>query len=84
MRALSIRIRNLCVHWAYASGTYTCTEHTHQELMLVLSIRISVTRMLSISVKIQEIEKVPSKHAELTRKELMRALSIRIRNLSVH
>ncbi len=37
--ALSIlRIRYLCTHWAYASETYACSEHTHQELMRVLSI----------------------------------------------
>ncbi len=26
MRALTIRVRNRCVHWANASGTNTCTE----------------------------------------------------------
>jgi hypothetical protein len=33
-------IRSRCVHWSYASRTYTCTEHTHQELMRALSRRI--------------------------------------------
>ncbi len=36
---LSIRIRNWCAPWAYGSGTDACTEHTHQELMRMLSMR---------------------------------------------
>ncbi len=32
MRILSIRIRNWCMYWAFASETYACTEHTHQVL----------------------------------------------------
>ena len=45
-------------------------EHTHKELM----------RMLSISIKNSKFEKVPSKHAEHAREERMRALSVRVRN----
>ncbi len=30
---LIMRVRNWCVHWAYASGTDACTERTRQELM---------------------------------------------------
>jgi hypothetical protein len=37
---LSIRIRNLRACWACASGTDACTEHTSQELVRALSIRI--------------------------------------------
>ncbi len=36
---LSIRIRNWCAPWAYGSGTNACTEHKHQELMRMLSMR---------------------------------------------
>ncbi len=36
---LSIRIRNWCAPWAYRSGTDACPEHTHQELMRMLSMR---------------------------------------------
>ncbi len=70
MRALSIRIRNTCVHWAYyASETNACNEHTHQVqvLMRVLSICISslcgycanasVPRMLSISGNIPSLKR---------------------------
>jgi hypothetical protein len=32
MRALSIRIWNLCLHLAYASGTGAYAEHTHPKL----------------------------------------------------
>ncbi len=40
LRAMSIRIKNWCVRWAYASGTDASTEHTRQKLMRALSIRI--------------------------------------------
>ncbi len=35
---ISIHIRNWCMHWVCVSGTDDCSEHTHQELMCVLSI----------------------------------------------
>ncbi len=41
MRTLSIRVRNWCASWAFAQGTGAHAEHTHQELMLMLSIHIS-------------------------------------------
>ncbi len=47
MRNLSIRLRNWCACWAYASGTDAYAEHTHQFL----------TRMLSISVKIPNLKR---------------------------
>ncbi len=37
---LSIRVRNWCVHWAYARGTDACTKRTRQELMRALSVRV--------------------------------------------
>ncbi len=52
---LSIRIRDWCVPWAYGSGTDAFAEHTHQELMRMLSVHCThqfLTRMLRISVKI--------------------------------
>jgi hypothetical protein len=49
------------------SGTDTYPEHTSQELMPALIVG-------------KKFEKVPSKHAEYMRYELMPALSIRIRN----
>ncbi len=62
MRTLSIRVRNLCVRWAYGSGTDACTEHTSQELIRALSAHM-------------KFEKVSSKHAEHTHQDLMRTLS---------
>jgi hypothetical protein len=60
-RTLSVRVRNWCMHWAYASGTGACTEHTHQVLIHAQSA-------------------VPLKHAQHKQQELMRTLSIRVRN----
>ncbi len=37
---LSIRLRNWCMRWAYASGTDTYAEHARKELMHALSIHI--------------------------------------------
>jgi hypothetical protein len=68
--SLSIRVRNWCVRWAYESGTDAYPEHTHQFL----------TRILSISIKIPNLKEVPPNHAEHTCKELVRMLSIRVRN----
>jgi hypothetical protein len=64
MRALSMRVRNWCVHWACASGTIACTELTHQVLMRAQSA-------------------FPSKNAEHTHQELMRTLSVRVRKWCV-
>jgi hypothetical protein len=35
---LSMRVRNWCVHWACASETDACAEHTSQKLIRALSI----------------------------------------------
>ncbi len=35
MRALIMRVRNLCVQWAYTSGTDACTEHISQGCVYV-------------------------------------------------
>jgi hypothetical protein len=80
MHALNIRVRNWCVHWAYTSGTNTCTErspfktscayasgtdtypeHTSQELMCMLSIRISSLRVCSACASETECGLAPSK-----------------------
>ncbi len=50
MRTLCIRIRKLCVHWAYASWTYACTEHMHQ-VPLRAKHKRSLQKMLSIGVR---------------------------------
>ncbi len=57
------------------SGLYAYAEHTHQELMRKLSIRI----IFPIFQRPFVIE-VPTNHAEHTHKELVRMLSIRVRN----
>ena len=53
-------------------------EHTGQELMRSLSIRISFLCYAQHKRKNSKFEKGPSKHAEHACKELMRALSVRI------
>jgi hypothetical protein len=40
MRAQSVRVRNCCVHCAYASGTDACTDRARHELMRALSVRV--------------------------------------------
>ncbi len=91
MRTLSIRVRNWCVHWAYAPGTDAYCEHTGQELMRALSIRV---RNWSCTERTYEIWKGTFKtcwayasgtdaYTEHTPKELMRALSRRARNWCV-
>ncbi len=62
--------------YAYAEqGSGAHAEHMRQELMHMLSIRISFPIFQQPFV----IE-VPTNHAEHTRKELVRMLSIRVRN----
>ncbi len=75
MRMLSIRIRNWCASWAYVQGTGAHAEHIHQELMRMLSIRISFPIF-----QWPFVIEVPTNHAEHTRKELVRMLSIHVRN----
>ncbi len=53
----------------HVSGTDANSEHTDPFL----------TRLLSISIKISNLKR-PSKHADHARKELMRALSVRVMN----
>jgi hypothetical protein len=59
MWALSICIRNWCVRWVYGSGAGACTENKCQELMSKVNAHM-------------KFEKVPSKHAEHIRHELIR------------
>ncbi len=40
MHMLSMRLRNWCMRWAYASETDMCIEHMHQEQICALSTRI--------------------------------------------
>ena len=61
------------------SGLYVYAEHTHQELMCIL------TRMFSIRISFPIFQRpfvieVPTNHTEHTHKELVRMLSIRVRN----
>ncbi len=75
-----------CVHWAYASGTDVCTEHTHQVLMRALAKFPS--NMLSIRIRNWCVHWAYASGTDVcterTHQELMRALSIHIRNLCVH
>ncbi len=61
MRALSIRVRNRCVHWAYASGTNACTGRSPFIICWAYASGAGA-------------------YAEHTGRELMRALSVRVRN----
>ncbi len=91
--AMSIRIRNGCMHWAYTSGTNVCTEHTYQELMRALSICIkylccteqwSLQNILSIRIRNRCVHwaYAPGTYActEYTRKEILRLLRKRTSN----
>ena len=116
MPTLSIRVRNWCVCWAYVSGTDAHAERTHQFLMRMLSISVKIpnlTRafkvqtMLSIRVRnwcvhwacasgtiactelthqvlMRAQSAFPSKNAEHMHQEMMRTLSIRVRNWCIH
>ncbi len=55
---------------AYPEHADAYAQHAHQFL----------TRILSISIKVPNLKEVPTNHAEHTRKELERMLSIRVRN----
>jgi hypothetical protein len=73
---LSICIRNSCVQWAYASGTYACTEHTHQKL--------SMLRIRNLCVNWAYHASGTYACTEHTHQELMRALSTHVRYLCVN
>jgi hypothetical protein len=76
MLALSMRVRKWCVYWACASGTDAYAEYTSQELMRALSIcYASGTNTCT--------ECIPSTNAKHTQQELIRTLSIRVRNWCV-
>jgi hypothetical protein len=57
--------------WAYAPGTDAYPEHTCPELVRALASGTNVWCAQSA---------VPSKHAEHTHQELMRTMSIRLKN----
>jgi hypothetical protein len=75
---LIIRVRNWCVHWAYASGTDACTERPRQEPMRALSVRARNWCVHWASASGTDA------CTERMRQELMRALSVRVRNRCVH
>ncbi len=90
---LSMRVSNWCVDWACASGTDACTEHARQELMRTLSIRArnwcvhwayaSGTNACTERIPFQKCWAYTSgtdAYPEHTGQELMRSLSIRVRN----
>ncbi len=66
--------RNWFVHWAYVSGTDSFAEHTYQELIHLLSIRVRNWFICWAYVSGTD------SFAEHTCQELIRMLSIRIRN----
>ncbi len=71
MRALSILVRNWCVHWAYESGTDSCTERTYEIWKGPFK-------------KCWAYASGTSAYPYLPRQQLMRTLSIRLRNWCVH
>ncbi len=90
---LSMRVRNWCVHWACASGTDASTEHARQELMRTLSMRVrnwcvhwacaSGTNACTVRIPFKKCWAYASgtdAYPEHTGQELMRSLSIRVRN----
>jgi len=84
LKKLIKSLTSLCI----CSNLYAYTEHTGQELMHAMSIRLrtdvytehtpqKLMRTLSTHMK---FEKVPLKHAEHTCQELMHTLSINVGN----
>jgi hypothetical protein len=71
---LSIHVRDWCVQWVCASRTW-CVPWAYTLVSNTYSLHKSKTFKFG---------KVPSKHAELTRKELICALSVRVRNWCLH
>jgi hypothetical protein len=97
---LSIRVRNWCACWAYASGTDAHAEHTHQFLTRMLRVRISSWCVCSAFFEGNALcaristwcvcsvhAPVPDSYAQHTHQFLTRMLSMRIsswRACSVH
>ncbi len=81
MCALSIRVRNWRVPWAYASISYAYAQH---KIKIQNLKRSSLQHMLSMRVKIWCVHWAYTSGTdactEPTRQELMRTLSMRIRN----
>ncbi len=91
MCVLSICIRNWWVHWAYVPGTNACKERspfkTSWAYASGTAAQCTPWAYASVSYayaqlkrKNSKFEKVPSKHAEHMRKELISALSFQISN----
>ncbi len=93
---LSMHVRNWWVHWACTSGPDACTEHARQELMCMLSIQVRnwCVHWIYASGTNASTERIPFKkcwayasgtdaYPEHTGQELMRSLSIRVRNWCV-
>ncbi len=100
MLMLSIRLRNWCACWAYASGTEAHAEHTHQFLTRMLRVCISIwcvysafyeenahCALISNWCVCSVHAPVPDSYAQRTHQILTRMLSMRIsswRACSVH
>ncbi len=69
--------------WAYGSGTSAPAEHTHQELMRMLSIRVKNPNFKRASIPCWAYASGTDACTEHARKELMRILSVRISSLRV-
>ena len=85
VRKLSIRARNWCACWAYASGTDAYAHHTHQFSIFQRPIVIeSLQTMLSIRVRnwcaYWAYASGSDAYAEHTHQFLTRMLSMRVRN----
>ncbi len=76
-------LRPLCARWAYGLGTYAHAERVCQELMRMLTIRISSLRTCSACTSVFLFSNVHFVYPQHALKELMRALSMRGRNWSV-
>ncbi len=83
MRTLSIRVRNWCACWAYASRTDAHAEHMLQFFTRMLSIRIKNPNFKRAFIPCWAYASGTDAWTEHVRKELMRMLSIRISSLSV-
>ncbi len=93
---LSMRVRNICVHWACTSETDAFAEHTRQELMRALSTRVrnwfahfAFVSGINVCTECSPFKTCwafmsgADEYPERTLQELMCALSMRVRNWCV-
>ncbi len=83
MRILSIRVRNWCACWAYASGTDAHAEHILQFFTRMQSIRVKNPNFKRAFIPCWAYASGTDACTEHARKELMRMLSVRISSLRV-